>query len=245
MGNKINKLAILGAVSLLSIQAVAATSPETTGSAGSTTLNTDIQKLSYTIGYEMGANFKSQSISVDSTTLTKGLTDGLGGNKPLLDKSARRNTIIAFQKEVMAKQQAAMKKIASQNSQSGAAFLATNAKKPGVKTLPDGLQYKILKASTGAKPTLDDTVTVNYQGSFVNGKVFDSSYKRGTPTSFPLTQVIKGWQEALTMMPTGSTWEIYVPAKLAYGERGMGRVIAPNATLVFKIELISIKKKSS
>jgi len=193
----------------------------------------------------MGTNFKNESVNVDPKVLSKGLQDGLGGNKPLLNKNGRRDTMMAFQKKVMAKQMATRKKISTKNSQIGEAFLAANAKKTGVKTLPDGLQYKILKTGTGAKPTLEDTVTVNYQGSFVNGKVFDSSYTRGKPTSFPLTQVIKGWQEALTMMPTGSTWEIVVPAKLAYGERGMGGVITPNSTLVFKIELISIKKKSS
>lgn len=241
MDNKINKLVILGAVSLLSVQAMAATLTDATKS---TTLNTDIQKLSYTIGYEMGTNFKNQSVKVDPKVLSKGLRDGLGGNKPLLNKNGRRNTLVAFQKEVVAKQEATMKNVATNNRQMGEAFLAANSKKLGVKTLPDGLQYKILKAGTGAKPTLDDTVTVNYQGSFVNGKVFDSSYKRGTPTVFPLTQVIQGWQEALTMMSTGSTWQIVVPAKLAYGERGMGGVIGPNATLVFKIELISIKKRS-
>ena len=121
----------------------------------------------------------------------------------------------------------------------GQAFLAENAKKPGVTTLPDGLQYSILKEGTGPKPTTSQTVTVNYEGTLIDGTVFDSSYKRGEPISFGVTQVIPGWTEALQLMPVGSTWMLYIPSNLAYGARGAGGAIGPNETLIFKVELIS------
>lgn len=225
-------LSVIAGASLLVMQANAAE------------LSSATQKLSYTIGYEMGQNFKKQDVQIDGKTLIQGLQDGLTGQKASLTKAQRQQTIADFQKKMIGKQETAMKSEAAENLKKGEAFLTANAKQPGVKTLADGLQYKIITEGKGAKPSLDDTVTVNYSGQFLDGKVFDSSYKRGKPTTFALTQVIKGWQEALTMMPTGSTWEVYVPAKLAYGERGMGPVIGPNKTLKFKIELISIKDKS-
>ncbi len=128
------------------------------------------------------------------------------------------------------------------NQEAGAQFLAENAKKPGVVTLPDGLQYKVLTKGTGPKPTAADTVTVNYAGTLVNGKEFDSSYTRGQPATFPVSGVIAGWTEALQMMPKGSTWMLYIPASLAYGTQGMPPVIGPNETLIFKVELLDVKK---
>lgn len=246
MANKIKRLAIVGAASLLTLQAYAANPAQNNNSSNGVALTNNAQKLSYTIGYEMGQNFKTQAVTIDPKLLVKGLQDGLnGGGQPLLDKKARKATIVAFQKEVIAKQETAFKTLASKNAKVGTTFLAVNGKKAGVKTFADGLQYKIIKEGKGPKPTLKDSVTVNYAGSFIGGKVFDSSYKRGKPATFSLNQVIKGWQQALTKMPTGSTWEVYVPAKLAYGERGMGSLIGPNETLIFKIELISIDKKSA
>lgn len=229
---KLLALSVVAGASLLALQANAAE------------LTNASQKLSYTIGYEMGQNFKKQDVQIDNKTLVQGLQDGLTGNKPLMSKEQRQATIVSFQKKMIAKQETKLKSSAAKNLKEGKAFLANNAKKSGIKTLADGLQYKIITEGAGPKPSLTDTVTVNYIGEFSDGKVFDSSYKRGKPTTFALNQVIKGWQEALTMMPTGSTWEVYVPAKLAYGERGMGPIIGPNKALKFKIELISIKKKS-
>jgi len=130
---------------------------------------------------------------------------------------------------------------AEQNQKTGAAFMQTNKHQPGVVTLPSGLQYKILEEGTGKHPTKSDVVTVDYEGTLVNGQVFDSSYKRGQPASFPVTGVIAGWQEALPLMKTGATWMLYVPSQLAYGERGAGGMIGPNEALVFKVHLISIK----
>lgn len=124
----------------------------------------------------------------------------------------------------------------------GEAFLSTNKAKPGVVTLPDGLQYKIITEGKGEKPTINDVVTVNYAGKLINGKEFDSSYKRGEPATFPVSGVIPGWTEALQLMPAGSTWELYIPASLAYGEQGAPPSIGPNETLIFKVQLISVKK---
>jgi FKBP-type peptidyl-prolyl cis-trans isomerase FklB len=125
---------------------------------------------------------------------------------------------------------------------SGNEFLAANKHKHGVVTLPDGLQYKIIKQGTGDKPTINDTVTVNYEGTLVGGKVFDSSYKRGTPATFPVNGVIPGWTESLQLMPVGSTWMLYIPANLAYGDAGAPPAIGPNEVLIFKVELLNIQK---
>ncbi len=130
----------------------------------------------------------------------------------------------------------------TKSTDTGAAFLAANQKKPGVVTLPDGLQYKVIVEGKGEKPTQTDTVTVHYAGTLINGKEFDSSYKRGEPATFPVGGVIAGWTEALQLMPVGSTWELFIPASLAYGEQGAGGVIGPNETLIFKVQLISVKK---
>ncbi len=200
-------------------------------------------KISYTLGADMGMNFKKNNIEVNPEVLAEGLKAGLSGQNLKLTKKEMEQTLINFQKGLQAKRQQEFKSIAAKNEKDGQAFLKKNKSQKGVVTLPDGLQYKILTPGNGPKPSASDIVTVNYQGSFINGKVFDSSYKRGQPTTFPLKQVIKGWQEVLPMMKTGATWEAYVPAKLAYGSEGIGGVIGPNQTLVFKINLISIKGK--
>jgi len=137
---------------------------------------------------------------------------------------------------------ASVMQIADKNTTAGAAFLAENKNKPGVVTLPDGLQYKIITAGHGPKPTLNDTVTVNYAGKLINGTEFDSSYKRGQPATFPVGGVIPGWVEALQLMNVGAVWELYIPASLAYGEQGAPPVIGPNETLIFKVELLAINK---
>jgi len=152
-----------------------------------------------------------------------------------------QETMIAFQKEMMAK----WEEIGKKNKADGEAFLAGNKKKEGVKTLPDGLEYKVINAGTGKKPKADDTVTVNYRGTLINGTEFDSSYKRGQPATFPVSGgMIKGWSEALQLMQEGAKWELFIPSNLAYGERGMGGIIGPNATLIFEVELVSIKEKT-
>lgn len=210
-----------------------------------TGFTSDKEKISYAIGVDLGANFKAQGIDVNPATLQRGLNDMLTNGKLAMTKEQVAATLIAFQKNMMAKQKAAFDAMSAVNQQQGAAFLAANKTKPGVKTTASGLQYKVDTAGTGAAPVDNDTVTVDYQGSFTNGKVFDSSYQRGKPVTFPVSEVIPGWTEALKLMQPGAVYEVYVPANLAYGARGMGGVIGPNQTLVFKIHLISVKKAAS
>ncbi len=200
------------------------------------------EKLSYSIGYDMGNNLKKQSIDVDPDALAKGLKDALTGNKAEISDQEMRDTITAFQKEFMAKRAERMKELAEKNKKEGDAFLAENKKKEGVVTLPSGLQYKVLKEGTGKIPQKTDKVKVNYKGSLIDGTEFDSSYKRGEPAVFEADKVIPGWTEVLQLMKEGSKWEVFIPANLAYGERGAGGVIGPNQTLIFEIELLSIEK---
>jgi FKBP-type peptidyl-prolyl cis-trans isomerase FklB len=197
------------------------------------------EKTSYIIGMDIGNNLKKQSIDVDPNILAKGVKDALAGGKPLLTEQEIRETMTAFQKEMMAKQEVVAKK----NKEQGDAFLAENKKKEGVKTLPSGLQYKVIKAGTGKKPKLSETVIAHYRGTLIDGTEFDSSYKRGQPATFQVSGVIPGWTEALQLMEEGAKWQLFIPSNLAYGERGAGGVIGPNATLVFEIELISIQEK--
>jgi FKBP-type peptidyl-prolyl cis-trans isomerase FklB len=197
------------------------------------------EKTSYIIGMDIGNNLKKQSIDVDPNILAKGVKDALAGGKPLLTEQEIRETMTAFQKEMMAKQEVVAKK----NKEQGDAFLAENKKKEGVKTLPSGLQYKVIKAGTGKKPKLSETVMAHYRGTLIDGTEFDSSYKRGQPATFQVSGVIPGWTEALQLMEEGAKWQLFIPSNLAYGERGAGGVIGPNATLVFEIELISIQEK--
>lgn len=190
------------------------------------------EKVSYIIGTNIGSNLKRQLIDIDPTILVKGIQAGLSGAKPLLTEQEIQETMIAFQKELMEKYK-----------KQGEDFLAENKKKEGVKTLPSGLQYKVIKAGTGKKPKLTDTVTVNYRGTLIDGTEFDSSYKRGQPATFQVNGVIPGWTEALQLMEQGAKWQLFIPSNLAYGERGApGGAIGPNATLIFEIELISIQE---
>ena len=200
-------------------------------------------KVSYIIGMEIGKNFKKQSVDVDPDILTRGIKDAISGGKSLLTEQEIQETMAAFQKEMTAKQEELNKKLGEKNKREGEAFLAENKKKQDVKTLPSGLQYKVIKAGTGKKPKINDTVTTHYRGTLIDGTEFDSSYRRGQPVSFPVSGVIPGWTEALQLMEEGAKWQLFIPSNLAYGERGMGSVIGPNATLIFEIELISIQEK--
>jgi len=202
-------------------------------------------KESYAIGLDIGKNFKSQSIDIDPAILAKGVKDVLSGNKPLMTDEEVQATMTDFRKEMTAKQTARMQEAGEKNKKEGEAFIAENKKKEGVVTLPSGLQYKITTEGSGAKPKPTDTVTVNYRGTLIDGTEFDSSYKRGQPASFKVTGVIPGWTEALQLMKAGSKWQLFVPSSLAYGERGAGRDIAPNATLIFDVELMSIQENAN
>jgi FKBP-type peptidyl-prolyl cis-trans isomerase len=206
-------------------------------------LKTEKDKVSYAVGLEFARSIKGQGIEVDSKLLVMGLNDALSGGKPLMTEEDLRTTMLAVQEEVKQKQMQAMTKAAEENKKAGDAFLAENAKKEGVVTLPSGLQYKILKAGEGKKPADADTVACNYRGTFVDGTEFDSSYGTGKPATFGLKGVIPGFGEALKLMSVGSKWQVFVPSKLAYGDRGANNVIGPNSTLVFEIELVSIQDK--
>jgi FKBP-type peptidyl-prolyl cis-trans isomerase len=208
------------------------------------TLKTQKDKFSYALGMKMGVNLHKQSVPVDPNILARGLKDGLAGTKTLLTDEEAQAAIMAVQNDLRAKQQEQMKAAGDANKKEGDAFLAENKGKDGVVTLPSGLQYKILTAGTGAKPTTSDSVVCNYRGTLINGTEFDSSYKRGQPATFPVTGVIKGWTEALQLMPVGSKWQLFVPSDLAYGERGPSPDIGPNSTLIFEVELLSIEDKS-
>jgi len=199
-------------------------------------------KVSYSIGMEIGKNMKRQSLDVNPELLTRGVKDAFSEGKPLMTEEEMKEALMAFQKEMIAKQQELAKVAGEKNQKEGEAFLAENKKKEGVITLPSGLQYKVIKAGSGKKPKATDTVTVHYQGTLINGTEFDSSYRRGQPVSFPVNGVIPGWTEALQLMETGAKWQIVIPSNLAYGDRGVGPQIGPNATLIFEIELISIQE---
>jgi FKBP-type peptidyl-prolyl cis-trans isomerase FklB len=206
------------------------------------TLTTQKQKASYALGMKIGSDLKRQGVStsVDAAITARGLKDALSGSKLLLTDDQEKSALMQLQSDVHAAQDAKAKEASGPAHKAGEAFLAENKSKEGVVSLPSGLQYKILTAGTGPKPTANDTVTCNYKGTLLNGKEFDSSYKRGQPASFPVSGVIKGWTEALQLMPVGSKWQLFIPADLAYGDRGAGGDIGPGETLIFEVELISI-----
>jgi FKBP-type peptidyl-prolyl cis-trans isomerase FklB len=197
------------------------------------------EMISYSIGVNIGKDLKmkTQELDINNAFLLQGIKDAVNGSKTTMSEKDIEATMMAFQQEMAGK----MKNIAEKNKKEGDAFLEANKKKDGVITLPSGLQYKVIKEGSGAKPTATQTVKCNYRGTLIDGKEFDSSYKRGEPTEFPVGQVIKGWTEALQLMPVGSKWQLFIPSNLAYGENGGGSMIGPNAALIFDIELISIK----
>lgn len=230
------KLVTAAVMGLMMTTAMAATD--------ATSLSTDTDKLSYSIGADLGKNFKTQGIDINPAALAKGMQDGMGTAPLALTEQQMKDVLNKFQKDLMAKRTSEFNKKADENKTKGEAFLAENKSKPGVVVLPSGLQYKIIEAGTGSKPAKTDTVTVEYTGTLINGTVFDSTDKAGKPATFQVSQVIPGWTEALQLMPAGSTWEVYVPAGLAYGPRSVGGPIGPNEALVFKIHLISVKKSA-
>jgi len=205
------------------------------------TLKNQKEKLSYTLGTDVAKSLKQLGVEVDMDTFTKGVKDALTGAKPQLTEEEMKTVMNTFKQEMGAKQMEKMKAMGEKNKKEGEAFLAENKKKSGVKTTASGLQYKVIKEGTGKTPKKTDKVNCNYQGTLVDGTEFDSSYKRGQPATFPVEGVIPAWTEALQMMKVGSKWQIFVPAKLGYGERGAGPVIGPNAVLIFTIELLSIQ----
>lgn len=202
---------------------------------------TEPEKLSYAIGVDIAKNLKQQGIEVDPQILSSGLLDAMTGAQLKMSQDDVAATLRNMQQARMAKMQEARKAAVAANEAEGAKFLADNKAKPGVVTLPDGLQYKVLTEGNGPSPKATDTVSVNYRGTLINGTEFDSSYKRNEPATFQVGGVIKGWTEVLQLMKVGSKYQVFIPANLAYGERGAGQEIGPNATLIFEVELLSIK----
>ena len=249
----LSTLPSLGIVLLLSTAAMAqqtSTAPPKPGAAtGSASANstsqpspfsTDKEKASYAIGQNIGNSLKHDGLDVDPNIVSQGLKDAMTGATSKISEADAQAAMTKLRTEVMAKKQEEAAKAGQTNKQAGDQFLAANKAKEGVVTLPDGLQYKVVKEGTGPKPKATDTVTVNYRGTLIDGTEFDSSYKRGQPETLGVGQVIKGWTEALELMPVGSKWQLVIPPDLAYGPNGAGGVIGPNSTLVFDIELLSI-----
>jgi FKBP-type peptidyl-prolyl cis-trans isomerase FklB len=191
-------------------------------------------QLSYAIGTQIGGSFKMQSMEINLEMLLKGIRDILDDKQPLMTEEEVRTTIMNYQTEMR-------QKMMEKGTKEGEDFLLKNKAKKDVTTLPDGLQYKVISQGKGVKPKLTDTVSVNYAGTLIDGKEFDSSYKRGQPAKFPLGNVIPGWTEVLQLMTVGSKWQVFIPSKLGYGERGAPS-IPPNSTLIFTIELLGIEQ---
>ena len=191
---------------------------------------------------KIGGDLRRQGANeaLDPAIAARGFKDALSGSKMAMTEDEQRAALMQLQNEVREKQQLKAREEGGAARKTGEAFLAANKSKDGVVTLPSGLQYKILTAGAGPKPTATDTVSCNYRGTLLNGKEFDSSYKRGHPESFPVGGVIKGWTEALQLMPVGSKWQLWIPANLGYGDQGAGSDIGPGETLVFEVELLSI-----
>ena len=206
------------------------------------TLSTQAEKVGYAYGLQIGAQIGASKDLLNSEALILGLQDALAGKASRLSDEEIQMATMAFQKQAQERAAQNMAQLGEKNKADGEAFLAQNKAKEGVVTLPSGLQYKIVQAGTGETPTATDTVVTHYTGTLISGQVFDSSVQRGQPATFPVNGVIPGWTEALQLMKVGAKWQLYIPADLAYGERGAGQTIAPNSALIFDIELLEIKK---
>ena len=204
-------------------------------------LESEAQKISYIFGHNIGSRIKADGIKVDVDTLMAGIKAALAGEPSQLSDDETNATLQKFQQEMQAEQEKAAAAAGGENAKAGAEFLATNGKRPGVVTTASGLQYEIIKKAEGRKPGKEDSVKVHYHGTLIDGTVFDSSVERGEPAEFGVGQVIAGWTEALQLMPVGSKWKLFIPSKLAYGERGAGEDIGPNSTLIFEVELLEIE----
>lgn len=204
-------------------------------------LNDQKKKVSYAIGLDIGKNFKERAMDLDIEILIQGLRTAQGSGQPLLSSEEIQKVMTQFQQDMMKAEQAKRLGQSQVNKVKETAFLAENAKKPGIKVTASGLQYMVISTGTGPLPKATDTVKVHYRGTLLDGTEFDSSYKRNQPAVFPLNGVIKGWTEALQLMKVGSKWQVFLPASLAYGENGAGQVIGPNATLIFDVELLGIE----
>ena len=201
----------------------------------------DTEKFSYALAMNMSAHLLKMPIDLDREIVIEAVTALLRGNQPEMSQEDYQQTMQKFQATMEEKANAEAQKAASENSEKGKAYLAENAKKDGVKVTASGLQYEVIKEGTGKKPAATDTVSVHYEGTLINGQVFDSSIRRGQPVEFPLNRVIPGWTEGVQLMSVGSKYRFVIPSNLAYGEHGAGGAIGPNETLIFEVELLDIK----
>lgn len=208
---------------------------------GSTQMKTLTDSVSYAIGFDFGKNLKQQEVDLNADIVAQAIKDAKDTSIHVMTDEQIKSVMMSFQKEVLAKQEAKNKLLGEKNQADGAKFLAENKAKPGVVVLPSGLQYKVVSMGSGPKPKDDQMVVLNYRGTLIDGTVFDDSYKRGEPAMFPVKGIIKGFTEALQLMPVGSKWILYIPSDLAYGDRAAGPQIAPFATLIFEIELLDAK----
>lgn len=240
----IKKYLFLGALGVLSLQGYSQTTAKPkakpaakpVATATKQILKTSIDSVSYGIGQDIANNLKSQGMeNINTAVLTKAIQDVLKNNPPLLTKEQSNMSISNYLQQMKTEK-------AAKNKAEGEKFLADNKAKAGIVTLPSGLQYQVIKEGTGAKPTINDKVKTHYHGMLIDGTVFDSSVDRGEPISFPVSGVIKGWTEALQLMPVGSKWRLFIPADLAYGDRQAGAKIGPGSTLIFDVELLDIEQ---
>jgi len=211
------------------------------GASGSTALASDDAKVNYAVGWQLGGDYKRESVPLDPDALVAGVQDAIAGKDARVPEQEQRQLLAQVRQRAMAAQQAKQGAEGEKNLAAAKAFLEANAAKEGVKTLPSGLQYKVVSDGKGPKPSASDVVTVNYRGTLIDGTEFDSSYGRGQPATFPLNRVIKGWTEGLQLMGEGSKWILYVPPDLGYGEHGAGAKIPPQSALIFEVELIKAK----
>jgi FKBP-type peptidyl-prolyl cis-trans isomerase FklB len=238
----LSKFFTISSLACLSLSVLAQSSTALAQKAKVSKMNSEKDKVSYILGHQIGGNFKQNGIEVNTDILFQGLKEALAGTKSSLSDEESRSIMTAFQTKMQAKAEQGKKVDSEKNATEGKKFLEENGKKAGVITLPSGLQYRVMTEGKGDTPKSTDKVSVHYRGRLLSGKEFDSSYSRNAPAEFGVTQVIKGWTEALQLMKTGSKWEVYIPGSLAYGDRGAGGDIGPNATLIFEVELLSIVK---
>ena len=203
-------------------------------------LKNEKEKAGYSVGYQMGSDFRRQGMEMDPDMVAKGFRDALAGTEPLMTPNEMHQTLGKLQEKMIEAQEKEQEEQGKKNKAEGETFLAENAKKKGVKTLPSGMQYQVLKEGEGTPPKATDTVTVQYRGTLIDGTEFDSSYRRGQPATFPLNKVIKGWTEGLQLMKPGAKYRFFIPPDLAYGPRGVASKIGPESTLIFEVELLSV-----
>ena len=202
-------------------------------------------RVNYSLGYQIGGDLKREGVELQSELIVKGIQDAISGTNPLITPQEMRTVLVNLKKRIEKAGREKLSKDRIRNLAEGEAFLSENAKKEGIHVLPSGLQYRVVREGSGASPNAADTVTVNYRGTHIDGTEFDSSFKRNKPASFQVDRVIRGWTEALELMKEGAKWELFIPAKLAYGERGAGTGIPPNSALIFEVELISVGEMKS